>query len=73
LPGKALLLASEIIFLNRSTAAGLKFASGGITNVFLQCRIFWQVVEGSSEKKGGYPTSISKRMTPKDHQSTVSE
>ena len=47
------LLASEIIFLRRSTAAGLKFASGGITKVFLQCKIFWHVIEGSSEKKGG--------------------
>lgn len=36
-----------------SVAAGLRLASGGITKVFLQWRIFWQVIDGSSEKKGG--------------------
>ena len=35
--------------------------------------IFLHVSAGSSEKKGGYPTIISYKITPNDHQSTVSE
>ena len=69
---KISLLASVIRRFSKSAAAGLKFASGGITSVLRQFRIFWQVIEGSSEKNGGYPTSISNRITPIDHQSTVS-
>jgi hypothetical protein len=32
--------------------------------------IFLHVSVGESPKKGGKPTIISNRMTPKDHQST---
>ena len=63
---------SQIILFKMSVEAGDNFASAGMLNVFFQCMIFWQVILGSSEKKGGYPTSISKRMQPTDHQSTVS-
>lgn len=55
-----------------SVAAGERLASGGMFKVFLQCKIFWQVTDGSSEKKGGYPTNISNKIAPTDHQSTVS-
>jgi len=64
--------ASQISFLIRSVAATESYASGGITNVFFQWSIFWHVIDESSLKNGGYPTSISKRITPTDHQSTVS-
>lgn len=67
-----LLSESQIRCLMRSVAAGERLASPGIISVFFQCMIFWHVIEGSSEKKGGYPTSISYRITPTDHQSTVS-
>jgi len=53
-------------------AAGDNAASGGITKVYYQWRIFWHVTDGSSEKKGGYPTSISKSIAPTLHQSTDS-
>jgi hypothetical protein len=43
-----------------------------LINKKYQFIIFLQVSVGSSEKKGGYPTNISKRITPRDHQSTVS-
>ena len=63
---------SQISLFKISVEAAERFASGGTLKVLRQCMIFWQVIEGSSEKNGGYPTSISKRMQPTDHQSTVS-
>ena len=59
-------------FFKISVDSGDSFASSGIDKVFLHYKIFWQVTLGSSEKNGGYPTSISNNIAPQDHQSTVS-
>ena len=55
----------------RSAAELLTLASNGIQKYFLQFCILNQVYFGVSEANGGYPTSISNRITPIDHQSTV--
>lgn len=59
-------------YLIKSAAWGLTSASRGITKYFFQFWILCQVSAGSSDAKGGYPTSISYKITPIDHQSTVS-
>lgn len=60
------------VYLMRSTAWMLTLASWGITKYFLQFWILYHVYLGVSEAKGGYPTNISNKITPIDHQSTVS-
>lgn len=65
-------LTSHNNLLRISVASGDNFASSGIDKVFLHYKIFWHVTLGSSEKNGGYPTSISNKIAPHDHQSTVS-
>lgn len=47
------------VYLMRSAAWGDTFASLGMTKYFLQFWILCQVSLGSSDAKGGYPTSIS--------------
>ncbi len=63
---------SAINFLIKSAAWGLTSASFGITKYFLQFWILCHVYLGYSDAKGGYPTNISYKITPIDHQSTVS-
>ena len=68
----SLSLESDMSFLIKSAACGLTSASFGITKYFLQFCILCQVSLGSSDANGGYPTNISYKITPIDHQSTVS-
>ena len=44
---------SQINLFKISVEAEERFASGGTLKVFRQCMIFWQVMDGSSEKNGG--------------------
>lgn len=59
-------------YLIKSAAWMLTLASDGICRYFLQFWILNHVSLGVSEANGGYPTNISNKMTPIDHQSTVS-
>jgi hypothetical protein len=49
-----------------------KLTPSGYFRYFLQLTIFWQVVTASSEKKGGYPTTISYRIAPTAHKNSSS-
>ena len=62
----------ETILKIKFSASGDKFASDGIEKCSFHFTIFLQVSLGFSLKNGGNPTTISKNITPIDHQSASS-